>query len=40
MDYVAIVIESFWQYQVAIAGALAAIVSIKIIFSIINRRLR
>jgi len=40
MDYVSIVIESFWQYQVALAGVLAAIVGIKFIFSFINRRLR
>lgn len=40
MDYVSVIIEAFWQYHIAFAGALAAIVSIKIVYKIISSRLR
>lgn len=40
MDYVSAIIQAFWQYHVAFAGALAAIVGIRIVFKFISGRLR
>ena len=40
MDYVNVVTEAFWQYHIAFAGSLAAVIAVKFIFSFVNRRLR
>ena len=40
MDYVSVIIEAFWQYHIAFAGGLAAIVAIRIVYKIISSRLR
>lgn len=40
MNYVDLVIEAFWQYHIAFAGGLAAIVAIRIVYKIISSRLR
>lgn len=40
MDYLNVVIEAFWQYHIAFAGGLAAIVAIKVVYKIISSRLR
>lgn len=40
MDYVSAIIEAFWQYHIAFAGGLAAIVAIRIVYKIISSRLR
>lgn len=40
MDYVSAIMEAFWQYHIAFAGGLAAIVAIRIVYKIISSRLR
>lgn len=40
MDYVSVILQAFWQYHVAFAGGLAAVVAIRIVYKIISSRLR
>lgn len=40
MDYVTAIIEAFWQYHIAFAGGVAAIIAIRVVYKIISSRLR
>lgn len=40
MDYVTAIIEAFWQYHIAFAGGVAAIIAIRVVYRIISSRLR
>lgn len=40
MDYVSVTIEAFWQYHIAFAAAVVAIVAIRMVYKLISGILR